>query len=122
MLDATRPVPVRIGRASSLRYLMGHGRGRNSPLVPRRTVRCYGSTSGKRRPEPHGHGSLRPSFSTSSVSSPTTRSPRLTWVSLEGTPGGACWLAQKDASASYSRVMANLPSQVLRQPTSAPPR
>lgn len=36
---------------------------------------------------------------------PTMRRPRLTWVSLEGTPGGVCWLAQKDASASWSRFM-----------------
>jgi hypothetical protein len=41
----------------------------------------------------------------SSVSMPTIRSPRLTWVSLEGTPCGACWSAQKDASASNSRCM-----------------
>lgn len=54
-----------------------------------------GSTGGKRRPVPHGHGSLRPSFSTSSVPVPMTRSPRLTLDSLEGTPGGVCWPAQK---------------------------
>lgn len=36
---------------------------------------------------------------------PMTRYPRFTWVSLEGTPGGACWSAQKDASASWSRFM-----------------
>jgi hypothetical protein len=29
----------------------------------------------------------------------------LTWVSLEGTPGDACWSAQKDTSASWSRYM-----------------
>jgi hypothetical protein len=66
----------------------------------RRSGLSSGSTGGKRRPEPHGHGSFRPSFSTSSVSMPTTRLPRLTRDSLEGTPGGACWSAQKDASAS----------------------
>jgi hypothetical protein len=32
----------------------------------------------KRWPEPHGHGSSRPSFSISSVPEPTMRSPRLT--------------------------------------------
>lgn len=35
--------------------------------------------------DPHGHGSLRPSFSTSSLSPRTIRSPRLTWVS-DGKP------------------------------------
>jgi hypothetical protein len=34
-----------------------------------------------RRPEPHGQGSCRPSFSTSSLSPCTTRRPRLTEVS-----------------------------------------
>jgi hypothetical protein len=106
---------VRTGRASSLRYFMGYGRGCSSPLVPRRSVRCCGSRAGKRRPEPHGHGSFRPSFSTSSVSRPTTRSPDLTWVSLEGTPGGACWSIQKDASASWSRYMTVLPGWNERQ-------
>ena len=52
----------------------------------RRSARSCGSSGGKRRPDPHGHGSLRPSFSTSSVSVPTTRSPHLTLDSLEGTP------------------------------------
>src|SRR5262249_9504694 len=36
----------------------------------------------KRSPLPHGHRSLRPSFSCSSLSPWTTRRPRLTWVSL----------------------------------------
>ena len=36
---------------------------------------------------------------------PTMRSPRLTRDSLEGTPGAACWTAQKDASVSWSRYM-----------------
>jgi hypothetical protein len=40
----------------------------------------------KRRPEPQGQGSLRPSFSTSSLSPWTTRSPRLTEVSLLKAP------------------------------------
>jgi hypothetical protein len=40
--------------------------------------RSCGSSAGKRRPEPHGHKSFRPSFSTSSVSIPTIRLPRLT--------------------------------------------
>jgi hypothetical protein len=40
---------------------------------------------------------------------PTTRSPLLALDSLEGTPGGACWSAQKDASASRSLYMAFLP-------------
>jgi hypothetical protein len=71
--------------------------------------RFCGSSAGKRRPEPHGHKSFRPSFSTSSVSMPTIRLPRLTRDSLEGTPGGACWLTQKDASASCSRYMIVLP-------------
>ena len=71
--------------------------------------RFRGSSAGKRRPEPHGHKSFRPSFSTSSVSMPTMRLPRLTRDSLEGTPGGACWLTQKNASASYSRYMIVLP-------------
>lgn len=75
--------------------------GRNSCLACRRNGRFPGSSGGKRRPEPHGHGSFRPSFSRSSVSMPTMRSPRLTRDSLEGTPGGACWRAQKDASASW---------------------
>jgi hypothetical protein len=37
------------------------------------------------RPDPQGHGSLRPSFSKSSLWPPTTRSPRLTSVS-DGNP------------------------------------
>ena len=37
------------------------------------------------RADPHTHGSLRPSFSRSSLSPPTTRSPRLTPVS-DGKP------------------------------------
>lgn len=85
--------------------LTGHGRGRSSPQARRRSGPFSGSTGGKRRPDPHGHGSSRPSFSISSVSMPTTRSPRLTLDSLEGTPGGACWSAQKDAPASRSRYM-----------------
>jgi len=40
---------------------------------------------------------------------PTTRLPRLTRDSLEGTPGGACWPVQKDASVSSSRYMIVLP-------------
>jgi hypothetical protein len=95
--------------------LTGHGRGRSNPQVRRRSGPFSGSTGGKRRPDPHGQGSLRPSFSTSSVSVPTTRSPRLTLHSLEGTPGGACWSAQKDASASRSRYMAILLSRTERQ-------
>jgi hypothetical protein len=39
----------------------------------------------KRLPEPHGHKSLRPTFSISSLSPCTTRSPRFTCVS-EGKP------------------------------------
>jgi hypothetical protein len=65
----------------------------------------HDSTGLKRRPEPHGHGSLRPSFSTSSLSTPTTRSPRLTRDSLERTPGGVCASVQKDAWVSSSRYM-----------------
>src|SRR5262249_15292613 len=41
-------------------------------------------------------------------------SPRLTLDSLEGTPVGACWPAQKDASASRSRYMAVLPCLATR--------
>ena len=67
--------------------LTGYGRGRSSSRVRRRSGLFAGSTGGKRRPDPHGQRSLRPSFSTSSVSMPTTRSPRLTLDSLEGTPG-----------------------------------
>ena len=40
---------------------------------------------------------------------PTTRSPRLTRDSLEGTPGAACQTAQKDASVSWSWYMIVLP-------------
>jgi hypothetical protein len=36
---------------------------------------------------------------------PIIRLPRLTRDSLEGTPGGACQTAQKDASVSWSRYM-----------------
>jgi len=79
------PAACRLGAFSK-----GHGRGRSSRLERRRNGRCCGSSGGKRRPEPHGHGSLRPSFSTSPVSVPMTRSPRLTLDSLEGTSGGAC--------------------------------
>jgi len=42
---------------------------------------------------------------------PTMRFPRLTRDSLEGTPGGACWLAQKDAPVSWSRYMIVLPGR-----------
>jgi hypothetical protein len=79
--------------------------GRNNRPAPRRNGRFSGSSGGKRRPEPHGHRSFRPSFSTSSVSMPIIRLPRLTRDSLEGTPGGACQTAQKDASVSWSRYM-----------------
>ena len=79
--------------------------GRNSRPALRRNGRFSGSSGGKRRPEPHGHKSFRPSFSTSSVSMPTIRLPRLTRDSLEGTPGGACQTAQKDVSVSWSRYM-----------------
>jgi hypothetical protein len=79
--------------------------GRNNRPALRRNGRFSGSSGGKRRPEPHGHKSFRPSFSTSSVSTPTIRLPRLTRDSLEGTPGGACQTAQKDVSVSWSRYM-----------------
>jgi hypothetical protein len=78
---------------------------RNNRPALRRNGRFSGSSGGKRRPEPHGHKSFRPSFSTSSVSTPTIRLPRLTRDSLEGTPGGACQTAQKDVSVSWSRYM-----------------
>ena len=87
------------------------GPGRNSRLVRHRNGRFADSSGGKRRPEPHGHKSFRPSFSTSSVSMPTMRLPRLTRDSLEGTPGGACRPAQKDAPASWSRYMIVLPGR-----------
>ena len=74
--------------------------GRNNRPALRRNGRFSGSSDGKRQPEPHGHKSFRPSFSTSSVSTPTIRLPRLTRDSLEGTPGGACQTAQKDVSVS----------------------
>jgi hypothetical protein len=52
------------------------------------------------------------------------RLPRLTRDSLEGTPGGACLLAQKDASASWSRYMIvllrNDNHEDHSQPTAAP--
>jgi hypothetical protein len=73
---------------------------RSSARWRRRRYRTLDSSGRNRRPEPHGQGSRPPSFSMSSVSSRTRRTPRLTWVSLEGTPGGVCWSAQKDASAS----------------------
>ena len=79
--------------------------GRNIRPAPRRNGRFSGSSGGKRRPEPHGHKAFRPSFSTSSVSMPIIRLPRLTRDSLEGTPGGACQTAQKDVSVSWSRYM-----------------
>ena len=79
--------------------------GRNNRPALRRNGHFSGSSGGKRRPEPHGHKSFRPSFSTSSVSTPTIRLPRLTQDSLEGTPGGACQTAQKDVSVSWSRYM-----------------
>ena len=96
-------------RRANLRAPVLTGPGCNSRPARHRNGRFAGSSGGKRRPEPHGHRSLRPSFSTSSVSMPTMRLPRLTRDSLEGTPGGACWRAQKDASASWSRYMMVLP-------------
>jgi hypothetical protein len=75
-------------------------RGHSSRRACRHSVPWSGSNAGKRRPELHGQGSLPPSFSINSVSTPTTRSPRLTRVSLEGTPCGACWSVQKDVSVS----------------------
>jgi hypothetical protein len=92
--------PRRTHRIPAGRSATRHGRGRSNSPVCRRTGRCSGSTGGKRRPDPHGQGSSRPSFSVNSVSTPTTRSPRLTLDSLEGTPDGAYWSDQKDASAS----------------------
>jgi len=74
--------------------------GRSSRPVRHRNGRSCGSNGGKRRPKPHGHKSFRPSSSMSSVSVPTMLLPRLTRDSLQGTPGGACWLVQKDASVS----------------------
>jgi len=50
-----------------------------------KTGRCAGSISWKRRPEPQGHGSLRPSFSRSSLWPWTIRWPRFTCAS-EGKP------------------------------------
>jgi hypothetical protein len=85
--------------------------GRSSRPALHRNGRFSGSSGGKRRPEPHGHKSFRPSFSMSSVSMPTIRLPRLTRDSLEGTPGGACQTAQKDASVSWSRYMIVLPGR-----------
>ena len=83
---ATRlPSPHRLNFAETF-VLTGYGRGRSSSRVRHRSGLLAGSTGGKRRPDPHGQRSLRPSFSTSSVSMPTTRSPRLTLDSLEGTP------------------------------------
>jgi hypothetical protein len=50
----------------------------------------------KLRPEPHGQGSRRPSFSINSLSFPTLRAPRLTWVSeLKALPALAHRLAGK---------------------------
>jgi hypothetical protein len=89
-------------------------RVRNSHRCCRRSARWAGSIGGNRRPDPHGHGSLPPSFSTSSVSCPTTRSPRLTWDSLEGTPYDVCCSAQKDVSSFSSRRM--MTSLELRRP------
>ena len=83
--------------------------GRNSRPARHQNDRSSGSSGGKRRPEPHGHKSFRPSFSTSSVSRPTVRVPRLTRDSLGGTPGGAYWSAQKEAPASWSMSMIVLP-------------
>ena len=92
-------------QASSAVPVFAIGPGRNRRPVRHRNGRRCGSSGGKRRPEPHGHKSFRPSLSTSSVSVPTMRLPRLTRDSLEGTPGGACWPAQKDAAVSWSRSM-----------------
>jgi hypothetical protein len=82
---------LHVGKDFELIAPTSWGRGRSRPRVRRRSGPCCGSSGGKRRRDPHGHGSLRPSFSTSSVSAPTTRLPRLTLDSLEGIPGGACW-------------------------------
>jgi hypothetical protein len=113
--DATRLSLAAPAEPSWVPVVTRYGRVRNSSRVRRRSGLFCGSTAGKRRPDPHGQGSLRPSFSTSSVSMPTTRSPRLTLDSLEGTPVGACWSAQKDASASRSRYMAVLPCPATRR-------
>jgi hypothetical protein len=93
-------------------YAARINRGRNTRRAFRRIGRSACSSARKRRLEPHGHGSRPPSFSTSSVSILTTRSPRFTCVSLEGTPGGACLSAQKDVSGSRLRIMTT--SQVSR--------
>ena len=102
----TRTTTGRYGDGCARSGIGWISRGRSSGRWCRRSGRRGGSSGGNRRPEPHGQGSLPPSFSTSSLPPRTTRWPRLTWVSLEGTPGGACWSAQKDASASRSRCMA----------------
>lgn len=54
-----------------------------------------------RRVDPHGHGSFRPSRSTSSLSPWTTRSPRFTWVSLGEPPAP---LAHRLKTAPRRRV------------------
>src|SRR6185436_12708740 len=51
----------------------------------RHTSRCRRQHFLNLLPDPHGHGSFRPSFSTNSLSPWTTRSPRFTWLS-EGNP------------------------------------
>ena len=60
--------------------------GRSSRPALRRNGRFADSSGGKRRPEPHGRESFRPSFSTSSVSMPIIRLPRLTRDSLREPP------------------------------------
>ncbi len=64
----------------------GESRGRTSSRPRRRTGPRVGSSGGKRGRIRTGTGSLRPSFSTVSVSTLTKRSPRLTLGSLGGTP------------------------------------
>jgi hypothetical protein len=86
----TRSIAPRRGCASTretaptpTKFIAGHSGGDRN----RHSHRSGCSTSLNRRPEPHGHRSLRPSFSISSFSPPCTDwSPRFTRASLREPP------------------------------------
>jgi hypothetical protein len=63
---------------------------------------------------PHGHGPLRPSSRQAGVQADDTVGAPDVGLA-RGNPGGACWSAQKDASASWLRSMAVLPGWNERQ-------
>jgi hypothetical protein len=82
------------------------GRGRSSGLRCRRKRPVLRQHRRNFRPEPHGHGSFAAEFLDELSAGADDAVAPLDAGFAGGTPGGACWSAQKDVSASWSRYMA----------------